>query len=106
MSVCVGYSERSKSLKCFERLDIEERGQLSLLFALIILRFPLLVATLGLYVLVVDSECFIDLGTEGRLILDAVKLLEVVDNKPNVGNLQVDQLRVIHLQKHASDLAS
>jgi hypothetical protein len=54
---------------------VEESEQLSLLFALVLLRFTLLVATFGLYVLVVDSKSFIDLGAESRLVLDAVTVL-------------------------------
>jgi hypothetical protein len=53
----------------------EESGQLSLLFALFVLRFALLVATLGLYVLVVDSESLVNLGAESRLVLNAVDIL-------------------------------
>ena len=54
---------------------VEESGQLSLLFGLVVLRFALLVAALGLYVLVVDSKSFIDLGAKSRLILNPMKLL-------------------------------
>jgi hypothetical protein len=54
---------------------VEESGHLSLLFALLFLRFTLLVAALGLHVLIVDSESLVDLCPQSRLVLDAKKWL-------------------------------
>lgn len=63
-------------------------------------------ATLLLDVLVVDSKSLIDLGLQGRLFLDAVAVVNIYPtfNIRRV-NLQVDELIVVHLKKHAGDLA-
>jgi hypothetical protein len=48
--------------------------QLSFVLALVI-RFLFVLATLSLDVFVIDSESFIDLGTESRFVLGAIMLL-------------------------------
>ena len=68
-----------------------------------------LLLTLTLFVLdifVVDAHSLLDLGAKGRLVGGAVG----VSLRPNIDRvlryLQVDQLAVVHLEKHAGDLAS
>ena len=66
----MGYDECMRGV-----CGVEERGQLSLLFALFVLRLALLIATLGLYILVVDSESLVNLGAESRLVLNTIDIL-------------------------------
>jgi hypothetical protein len=51
-----------------------EMGQLSLLLSLLLLRlcFSLITALVVLYVLIVDSKSFVNLGLESRIVLNAM----------------------------------
>lgn len=57
-------------------MRVEERGQLSLLFRLLLLRFFTILTTLVvLDILVVDSQGLVDLGLKSRVVLNPDEML-------------------------------
>ncbi len=103
--------------ECFEMdpagIIASESGQSSLLFCFFDLlgllgglaAFTFTLAALVLDVLIIDIKGLINLGTQSSIVLNAKKKISVKLVILENMYLQVNELGVIHLQKHASDFA-
>lgn len=97
-------NDKGNDVACQRRQD---RLYLSLGLLLLLLG----TSSLGLDVFVVDGQRLVNLGLQGSFILNAkveksVLQIRLQEKKGEEGSLQVDKLRVVHLQEHTSDLAS
>jgi hypothetical protein len=100
--------DEEKVIKRYCYVCTEEREQLSVLFCLLaFLRITGLVtvAALCLDVFIVDGESFINLCPESRVILNSAIQLVTITKVKTARFLQIDQLCIVHFQKHTGNLA-